>query len=370
MLDGEQSDAGAGGAGGGDDVAGREADRRLRLIARRRAGLDAEEAKWLLIARREEVHRLLGFATFGEYVERVLGHGPRACADRLRVAEALEVLPATRAALASGAMGYSTVREVVRVAVPGTEDAWVAAAKDKTVREVEELVAGHRPGDLPDDPTDPDLRLRTLRIELSPATYAMFREVEQRLRKEAGHHVTDDDVISTMCRAVLAPSEPAADPTHVGRANMPHYQIAMTICEECKRGWQDGGGKVIEVGRAAIATASCDAQLLGRVDGSAPTRATRTIPPATRRLVLRRDHRRCVVPGCRSSAWIDVHHIHPRGRGGGHGAHNLVTMCGAHHQLLHHRRIAITGAPGRWIVWNRDGRPWGSPPSEWSTDAG
>jgi hypothetical protein len=229
------------------------------------------------------------------------------------------------------------------------------------VREVEELVAGHRRGDRPEDPTEPDLHLRGLRFDVRPETYAMFRAVEQRLAREAGRPVTDDEVVAAMCRAVLAPAVPAE--THVGRANTPHYQVAMTICQECGRGWQDGAGRTVEVGPAAIATACCDAQIIGRVDGDAPTRMTRTIPAATRRLVLRRDHGRCVVPGCRSSRWIDVHHLSPRARGGGHAMRNLAAMCSSHHALLHDGRLMITGEPGRLRFWNGDGSPWASAPA-------
>src|SRR5688500_17164872 len=103
----------------------READRQLRRIAKRRAGLDAEEARWLLAAQRAQLHVRLGCASCAEYVERVLGYGPRVCADRLRVAEALEELPAMAAALAAGAQSYSAVRELTRVAEPETEAAWL-----------------------------------------------------------------------------------------------------------------------------------------------------------------------------------------------------------------------------------------------------
>ena len=39
------------------------------------------------------------------------------------------------------------------------------------------------------------------------------------------------------------------------------------------------------------------AELLGRVDGDKPARLTKSIPPRTRRAVLRRDRGRCIVPG-------------------------------------------------------------------------
>lgn len=318
----------------------READRQLRRIAKRRAGLDAEEARWLLAAERAQVHRQVGCATFAEYVERVLGYGPRMCADRLRVAAALDDLPAVGDALARGAVAYSAVRELARVATARTEGAWLDAVHDKTVREVEELVAGHRRGDLPDDPTVPDLRRRVLRFEVAPETYAMFREVEQRVRTHVGQPVSDDQVMAAMCRAVLAPEAGVAD-----ERNVPPYQIALTVCESCQRAWQDGAGVAVEVSPAIVEEARCDAQLLGRVDGDERARASRTIPPALRRQVLRRDHHRCVVPGCRASRFIAVHHLHERSRGGANLADNLVSLCSGHHRALHDGRLSITWAP-------------------------
>src|SRR5262245_12060813 len=92
----------------------REIHRRLRRLAARRGALDCEEARWLLAARRAEVHRHLGLGSFVEYAERALGYAPRTTFERLRVAEALERLPAIRAALASGRAAYSAVREISR----------------------------------------------------------------------------------------------------------------------------------------------------------------------------------------------------------------------------------------------------------------
>ena len=74
-------------------------DRTLRHLARRRAALDVEEATWLRRARSAGVHRHLGYGSFTEYVERVLGYAPGPARERLRVADALTVLPKLRAAL-------------------------------------------------------------------------------------------------------------------------------------------------------------------------------------------------------------------------------------------------------------------------------
>jgi hypothetical protein len=67
----------------------REIDRQLRRVAKAQAALDAEELRWLALAQEVDLHRELGMASMLEYVERVLGHGPKAAHERLRVAREL-----------------------------------------------------------------------------------------------------------------------------------------------------------------------------------------------------------------------------------------------------------------------------------------
>jgi len=128
----------------------RAIDRALRSIAKQRAALDAREAAWLREAEEHQIWRNLGMVSALDYMERALGYTPRAAQDRLRVARALGDLPVMTAALADGELAFTAVRELTRVATRVTEVAWVDAARGKNVREIEQLVAGHRVGDLPD----------------------------------------------------------------------------------------------------------------------------------------------------------------------------------------------------------------------------
>jgi hypothetical protein len=156
----------------------------------------------------------------------------------------------------------------------------------------------------------------------------------------------------------------------------PAYQIAVTLCGQCKRGWQDGGTKTVEMSPPTIECAMCDAVNLGSVDEvdqprhqgktadqpnvsndqadrtgrrssepnrDKPPRATWTIPDATRRKVLRRDHGRCRAPACSSSRNIDVHHIDPTV---GHVASNLISLCQSHHLSHHSGALRIQGDAG------------------------
>src|SRR5512147_2205589 len=162
----------------------RAVDRALRSIAKRRAALDAEEARWLREAEALQIWRPLGMVSALDYMERVLGYGPRAAQDRLRVARALGTLPQLTAALAQGELSFSAVRELTRVATPATEAAWREAATGKNLRQIEELVADHRPGDRPEDPPDPEARVHVVRFELSAETFALLRQARRVLDDE------------------------------------------------------------------------------------------------------------------------------------------------------------------------------------------
>src|SRR5258706_12553941 len=133
-------------------------DRALRTIAERRCALDAEESRWLGEAEAVQIWKPLGMVSALDYCERVLGYGPRAAHDRLRVARALGELPTMTEVLASGELPFTAVRELTRVTTPETEGARIEDARGKNERQVGEMGAGPREGGRPNDPKDGTLR--------------------------------------------------------------------------------------------------------------------------------------------------------------------------------------------------------------------
>jgi hypothetical protein len=122
----------------------------------------------------------------------------------------------------------------------------------------------------------------------------------------------------------------------------------------------DGAGQAVEIAAPAIAVANCDAERIGRLDAETPARAIQDIPPAMRRLIWRRDHGKCVVPSCRASRNIDIHHVIPREAGGSHKPGNLCLLCSGHHQALHDAgTLTITGTAPDLIITSA-----APPPSE------
>jgi hypothetical protein len=63
-------------------------------------------------------------------------------------------------------------------------------------------------------------------------------------------------------------------------------------------------------------------------------RKTRTVPPAIRRALQRRDGG-CRFPGCTCTRFVDAHHIHHWADGGATHMNNLVLLCRHHHRLVH-----------------------------------
>ena len=84
----------------------------------------------------------------------MFGYQPCSIQEKLRVAEALASLPALERALSSGEISWSAVRELTRVAVRETEHEWLELARDKTLRQLEQMLAGKRSGDTPASPPD------------------------------------------------------------------------------------------------------------------------------------------------------------------------------------------------------------------------
>ncbi len=224
-----------------------------------------------------------------------------------------------------------------------------------SLREIERRVSGYLPGDRPSQLPKEEARRHELHLEISGATLALWQQVRERLTRESGISLDDDQLVAQMARTILGgPADP-------GRSS---YQIATIVCERCQQAWQQGGGERVAVDEVALAQARCDAQHVG--DPSAtdkqPARAVQDVTPAMRRQVMLRDEGRCVVSGCRQSVWVKVHHIDLRSDKGTHDAENLCLMCDAHRAAVHHGRLVIEGRPSTGLGFRHaNGDPYGRP---------
>jgi hypothetical protein len=359
----------------------REIDHQLREIAKQKCALDVEEARWLREAEHHRVWRTLGFSTVLEYLEHVFGYSPRQAKERLRVAKELAELTGLEDELRNGAISFSAARELSRVMTRATEAQWLARARGRNVRDIEQLVTGHKKGDCPDDPKDPALMTKTVVLRLVTRQQALLEQTRAMFEAECGEHLDIEAVIEAACVRALgvhptradagaasgasttgnAPS-PGDGASAERKAPRPANQILHRTCDACRRAEQEGRGGTYPITAAELARVECDAEVVNEADladaharGARRPAPTTTIPNKLRDLVWTRDGGRCRFPGCRATRNLALHHLEFQVHGGRHEESNLILLCDGHHKLLHDGVVSIAGRAPDQLVFARDG---------------
>ena len=400
------------GTGNAEDRRAREAARRLRrrLTEGVRAERQAMRELALGLAEMERTrgYRELGYAGLAEYGERAFGLGFGKAGQLATLGRRLPKLPALDAALAGGALGWTKARTVGQVATPETVEAWVALALVSTSRELERSVWDSLPGKPPGDTrheVEPP-RYVHARFRLEMDHFELLMRALERIRKEMGSvDLSASQLLLELAERELAkgdspgwgPSElpvdnprgevllpasaglqqpspvraagPADQPEHVfvprssggENAYRVNHRIIAHRCPDCEKHWAETRGGRFELTQESRERLECDHEEVAGDDAAGtPGHVTRSIPPATRRRVLIRDGGHCQVPGCRNRRYLDLHHIQPRSRGGGHAPSNLITVCSTHHELLHRDVVHVIRNEDGSLSWERgEGEPLG-----------
>ena len=208
----------------------------LLNVALTRAKLDRHETHWLMVAYRTQANRLLGIASFAEYSERVLGHTPRVTEERLRVARALQDLPALAQALETG---HSTGPQCVSSpALPHLRPN-ASGSPLRTAARSAKSNGWCAPSHAEPNPTIGKAQKHALHLDVRPETLAVFREAADRLRRRA---LARDGSTHASCDAQRLELRPhggeAVSLLRVFAFNMP---MARTMASLRARGWRAFG---------------------------------------------------------------------------------------------------------------------------------
>ncbi len=326
-----------------------------------------------------------GVASCAQWLNLKCGIGIVAAREKVRVARALESLPAIAQAFRDGQISYSKVRAVTRAATPATEETLLSVALHGTATHVERLVRKYRGAERAEDAdaaerqhlerflsftSEDDGRLTVfgrLPAEVGAivvkAIEAAVETLEDASAEASVEEETRDTVGARRADALRLLAERFLDQAVAENpAAAERYQVLVHIDEArvsgasandragldgqsavCKAPARAIGRSEIEDGPVlAIATArrlGCDSALVGLVEDESGEplsvgRRTRAISVPLKRALKSRDGG-CRFPGCDRTRCTEGHHVKHWADGGETKLSNLVTLCRFHHRLLH-----------------------------------
>jgi len=291
----------------------------------------------------------LGYANICDYARIKLQLKARKTSALVRIGRALPDLPGLDEALASGALGWTKARELLSVITPETEAEWIEVASRCANRELERMVAAHRPGEPPSGDTPKEAGPTRMSFSMEPVEAEQVKAALAAIRAAAGvsrEELGDGALLAQMAARVLEDMDSSEAPTGE------RFRIAVEHCPRCG----EFSTPEAEVSDTHVGQALCDAEILEMDQGPKRGHLSRLIPPATRRAVLQRDRHRCQVPGCSNRLWLDLHHLTYRIDGGGNAEENLLTMCNVHHHLVHDGLLGVERCEGGLVYRFGDGR--------------
>jgi hypothetical protein len=346
-----------------------------------------------------ERHNLVNTA---QWLNWQCGIGDVAAREKVRVARALESLPQTSAAFASGEISYSKVRAMTRVATPKNESVLVSIARYGTASHVEKLVRRYRwtqHRDAAKQAESQQLARQVhyfydddgsfvLNARLPPEIGALVvkaiqtagdvlreesrAETDTQLNVSAGtsemkhqehsHGAKRADAFKLMAETFLRSTSEEVE----GASSGDRFQVVVHIDQAVLKSeieaeedephrceFDSGPALALETARRLC----CDSTLIGIVEGvdGDPLnigRKTRSIPAAIDRALRSRDGG-CRFPGCDRTRFTAGHHIKHWADGGETKLSNLISLCGFHHRLLHEGRYGVSRTDDGVFVFTR-----------------
>ena len=348
---------------------------RLTALAGRERAATVALIAHLTVFDARQLYLTEGFTSLFMYCTETLRLSEYAAYHRIEAARAAREFPAILDMLAEGALTLATVRLVAPLLTPENHDRLLAAARDKSKREVEEFVADLRPR-----PTAATL----IRIQPLPR------------RAVSSESVTDSESPGSAVGRPLSPQEPIGD-DHDGRndsstawamaghsidspvgsvARSPssanqlmieplggrRYRVQFTaaaetcdklrLAQDLLRHQMPDGDVAAIIDRAltllveslarqtfAATERPRDRTTVAPADHSAkdPARGSRHIPAEVKRAVWLRDGGRCAFTAhsgrrCNARGFLEFHHKKPYAAGGEATVENVELRCRAHNR--------------------------------------
>jgi hypothetical protein len=281
-------------------------DARLRAAVRALQRIDFQTGRLLRLVAQLRLHHAFGCRTFPDYVRERLGFSLRKARALLALDRRLTELPAFAAAYRDGQLSFTRALLVLPVIHPTTERAWVARAREVTVRCLADCVEWALEVQEPGHPVPPP-----------PAEGSLVLPPVQMCARGADALVLFQGPMSVVAllRTAIRAFTPRGAPPWQG-----FERLLLHVIAEWERG------------------------------------------PRHRDPVFERDGWRCAVPACTARSSLQDHHVVYRSRGGDNARQNRVAICAAHHlHGIHRFRIRAHGEAPHDLTWEIGIRRGGPP---------
>ncbi len=313
-----------------------------------------------------------------------------AARERIRVAHALAELPLISESFSEGRISYSKVRAMSRVATPKNEEFLLQIARHGTAAHVEKVVRNYRYTQRLEALEKENARhvqrelswcvddagMWVFKGRFTPEQGALIQQALEGAMDELFEERRDEpEDVSAETPVGVDSFEPQPHPVAVRRADALERVVEtylsgtsgdrsggdrylVNIHTESEVLAQDGEGVESECEHAGCVSAetsrrmACDASVVRWKESEKDEplsigRKARTVPPAIRRALKRRDGG-CRFPGCTCDKFVDAHHVHHWADGGETSLDNLVLLCRRHHRLVHEGGFGVRmGADGQ-----------------------
>ncbi|WP_426573732.1 DUF222 domain-containing protein [Aquihabitans sp. McL0605] len=300
----------------------------------------------------------LGGLSSTDWVALRTGTAPERAADLVRVAERVDGLPCSVAALRTGGLTVDQTAQIARHVPTEYDESAARVASCCTVRQLRQALP-HYADPKPDGErrerrevaTGVDEhgwwgRLRLPEAEgavVDQALTAMHEDLKRQAKAETLEGEEPERV--TLADAAVALAETALRAGEAVRPGTDRYLVHVHL-QAGLHGPELMAHLGLPLPHGERRLVLCNARLRATLhQGTAPVamgRATHIVNRRLRRLIEHRDGG-CAVPGCHRTTGLDVHHIIHWEDGGVTETWNLLTLCRRHHSLHHQGLLGIAG---------------------------
>lgn len=306
-----------------------------------------------------------GLCSCAHWLNFKCGIGMNAAREKVRVAHALAKLPKINKRFAEGALSFSKVRAMTRIADESNEDYMLMLATHGTAHHIEKAVSKYRVAKRLQEAEFANEQYNNREVThyydhdgclvikarlpaeqgaliVKALEMAMDESVGARLAGDSPHVTAEtpedsdepEPIAARRADALANIAETYMNNNESSGSTADRYQVVVHVtAETCNL---EDGPHVTAVTSRRIA---CDSSVVAiREDKNGEPlsigRRSRSIPPPMRRALRARD-KGCRFPGCTNTRFVDGHHIKHWADGGETSLDNLVLLCRHHHHLVH-----------------------------------